>query len=300
MRDGVAALMNGELRKSNWEPWKGLFATIRVVEGTPLFAEQHLAQLLRAAEAIHIAIPDDFKPLNTVLPRKSGRWRWIITPTGFECPFAEETPAAARPDLELLVSPVRVGSANWDARFKTLSYLSHAQARELADPVEALLLNEKGHVASGATSNIFWVLDNCLYTPAHEEGCREGVVRQFLMEHGVAIAPIHVGGWPLVTLDCAQEIFLTNSIRGIMPIHRFSGRTLDSGVTTQLQAIYDDEVARQLREKAERIERMAQALIAKVQERQKSKPHDPAAEADWMFARQNRDGTWVDGDGDPL
>ncbi len=56
------------------------------------------------------------------------------------------------------MAPQRLGSKNWDARHKTLSYLTHWQARREVEGVadEALLLNERGEVATGAMTNVFW------------------------------------------------------------------------------------------------------------------------------------------------
>ena len=86
----------------------------------------------------------------------------------------EEEPLAAVP-VDLSLSQVRVGSQNWDARFKTVNYISRVQAlREARTAGEVVLLNEHREVASAARANIFWRRGKRLYTPAPEAGCRCG------------------------------------------------------------------------------------------------------------------------------
>jgi branched-subunit amino acid aminotransferase/4-amino-4-deoxychorismate lyase len=112
-------------------PWLGVFETLRVVEGTPLFVAEHLAELRRAMETLGLSTAFDPSAARNELPRASGRWRWVVTSAEARTLFSPEEPVM--PVLiEMALSPVRVGSANWDARFKTVSYLSHAQAATTA------------------------------------------------------------------------------------------------------------------------------------------------------------------------
>jgi branched-chain amino acid aminotransferase/4-amino-4-deoxychorismate lyase len=234
------------ISSGEFAPWLGVFETLRVVRGVPLFVAEHYAEMLRAAEALGLAVRFDPAKAAEELPRaESGRWRWIVTAEGTQTLFSrEESPRTA--PVELAVSSVRVGSANWDARFKTVSYLAHAQARRLAKTPEVVLLNEQGHVASAASSNIFWRKGGRLFTPAHETGCRCGVVRGFVLWREKAEA----GHFPLSDLMEADEIFLTNSLRGIVSVSHMAGRTiLDTSTAERLRKAYDDMVTRALEDR---------------------------------------------------
>ena len=223
-----------------FSPWLGVFETVRVIDGKPLFFAWHRAEMVRAMEALGLESETDLDAEAAKLPAKSGRWRWIVTREGTRTLFTEEPPMSAEP-VRLSVSPVRVGSYNWDARFKTVSYLAHAQAASLAEGGEAVLLNEAGEVASASRSNIFWVHGGKLYTPAHEVGCRCGVVRRFVIES----QPVEQGGFSLRVLLEADEIFLTNSMRGIVPVREIGDRRLASyPVAGALRELYDSTIAR--------------------------------------------------------
>jgi branched-chain amino acid aminotransferase/4-amino-4-deoxychorismate lyase len=227
-------------KSAEFAPWLGVFETLRVVSGAALFVEEHYAELRRAAEAL--GLPADFNPVVAAreLPRAtSGRWRWITTADRTWTMYTMEEPQAPAP-IAMAVSPLRVGSANWDARFKTLGYLTHAQARRIATTPEVVLLNEHGHVASAASANIFWRRGDRLFTPAHEAGCRRGVVRKFVLGQ----EKVEAGHFPLNNLLEADEIFLTNSMRGIISVVSVESRAgLQTGMADRLRRIYDEKIA---------------------------------------------------------
>jgi branched-subunit amino acid aminotransferase/4-amino-4-deoxychorismate lyase len=227
----------------DFAPWLGVFETLRVVNGVPLFVAEHRAELGRAMEALGLKSEADFDQAAIGLPPLSGRWRWIVTPEETRTLFSEEETAPAGP-LALSVSPVRVGSCNWDARFKTLSYLSHVQAWQTAATPEVILLNERGHVASASRTNIFWRRGEQVFTPAHEAGCRCGVVRAFVFQR----QKVEAGHFPTSDLLEADEIFLTNSMRGIVSVNGVEGRSLTAfPCADRLREAYAEAVAAQFK-----------------------------------------------------
>jgi branched-subunit amino acid aminotransferase/4-amino-4-deoxychorismate lyase len=223
-------------------PWLGVFETLRVVDGKPLFFAEHRAELARAMEALGLKSEADFEQAAIALPPLSGRWRWIVTPEETRTLFSEEPAVIAEP-VALSVSPVRVGSQNWDARFKTVSYLSHAQAWKTAETPEVVLLNEQGQVASASRGNIFWRRGEKLFTPAHEAGCRCGVVRAFVCQQ----QKVETGYFPLGDLLEADEIFVTNSMKGIVSVNDVPGRSWKAFPSAdKLRQAYAEAVAAQL------------------------------------------------------
>jgi branched-subunit amino acid aminotransferase/4-amino-4-deoxychorismate lyase len=219
-------------------PWLGVFETLRVIDGVPLFVREHRAELRRSATALGLNIQIDFEKACAELPEKSGRWRWIMRGEETAMIFTEEPPAVVRP-IALSISTVRVGSQNWDARFKTVSYLAHIQALRSSSTPEAVLLNEHGEVASAASANIFWRRGSHLYTPAHEAGCRCGIVRGFVLAHEEA----EEGHFSLDELIGADEIFLTNSLRGVISINALEGQArTDFSRADELRLEYEQAV----------------------------------------------------------
>jgi len=222
-------------------PWLGIFETLRVEAGRPLFLEAHWATFCHSAAALGLPVPADLRERAQALPAETGRWRWMATPEETRDLFQVETDAGPE-TYRLEVSAQRVGSHNWDARHKTLSYLTHWQARQAAKKAwgdEAVLLNERNEVASGAMTNIFWVSDGVIHTPDVETGCRDGVVRQWVVRQGGAIPGRH----PLAALVEADEIFVTNSWIGIKPVTAFGGTLPVGPITATLQQRYREAAA---------------------------------------------------------
>jgi 4-amino-4-deoxychorismate lyase len=226
---------------TDFTPWMGVFETLRVVKGSPLFVAEHLTELQRAMKVLGLSSDFDFPKAVTELPKESGRWRWVVTPNETRTIFTAEAGAANEP-VNLSLSDVRVGSHNWDARFKTISHLAYAQAWQSSPTAEALLLNEHGQVASASRGNLFWVKDGQLYTPSHESGCRRGVTRGFVLQRRTG----REGAFPRADLLEADEVFLTNSMRGIVSVSSFQGRTWNQfSFADALRLEYGQAIAKQ-------------------------------------------------------
>jgi branched-subunit amino acid aminotransferase/4-amino-4-deoxychorismate lyase len=70
-----------------------------------------------------------------------------------------------------------------------------------------------------------------LFTPAKDCGCRAGVIRRWVLEQG-GIECREASG-TVEDLMAAQEIFLTNSRIGILPVHDFEGFAFHPGEVTE-------------------------------------------------------------------
>ncbi len=90
---------------------------------------------------------------------------------------------------------------------------------------EALLVNRKGRVPECAQANVFWVKNGKLFTPAR--GMLKGVTRDFVIEL--------VGGQcayrtpTLLELMEADEVFITQTSSGILPVVRIDGEKVGMG-----------------------------------------------------------------------
>lgn len=109
-----------------------------------------------------------------------------------------------------------LGSRKWGG------YASHLVLRARAEALgahEALVTNAAGDVVEGATSNVFAVVDGTLWTPPDASGPRPGVTRHFVLEcarrRGI---PIEMRTLDRGTLASASEVFITSSVREIVPV----------------------------------------------------------------------------------
>jgi branched-chain amino acid aminotransferase len=120
-----------------------------------------------------------------------------------------------------------------DPTAKTGAHLPHVLAvREAraAGAHEALLLDARGFVTEGSSSNVFAVRDGVVRTPPLAAGILAGVTR------GVVIALARAEGVTLEEvplrpsdLEGADEVFLTSTMREILPVTRVGDRAVGAG-----------------------------------------------------------------------
>ncbi|MBM3252414.1 MAG: hypothetical protein FJZ11_06545, partial [Candidatus Omnitrophica bacterium] len=84
---------------------------------------------------------------------------------------------------------------------------------------EAIILNNRGYVSEGSRSNIFLVKDNTVFTPSLSSGCLAGITRKAIFDLAkIYNIKICEGNFTLRDLHTAEEIFLTNSLMGVMAL----------------------------------------------------------------------------------
>jgi branched-chain amino acid aminotransferase len=95
---------------------------------------------------------------------------------------------------------------------------------------EAVLLNQAGHLAEGASTNVFVVRAGKLRTPPLATGILAGITREIVLELAAGLS-IDAGEETLGAEDLrkADEAFLTSSTREIVPIRRVDGQPVGDG-----------------------------------------------------------------------
>jgi branched-chain amino acid aminotransferase len=118
-----------------------------------------------------------------------------------------------------------------------LNYLNNVMAklsarRSGAD--EALLLNHRGLVAEASAANVFILREGVLSTPPASDGALEGITRARVLrlsnELGISAREQSLSRYDLLTAD---EVFLTGSGAGIVPVHSLDGQPLPRGSICQ-------------------------------------------------------------------
>ena len=109
---------------------------------------------------------------------------------------------------------------------------------------EAILLNENGQVAEGATCNLFMVRKGELITPPITENVLEGITRDSVMElarRELGLAPVERPIDRSELYEC-DELFFTGTAVGIAPVVRVDHRPVKDAnigeITRALQQLY--------------------------------------------------------------
>ncbi|MHC4788567.1 MAG: aminotransferase class IV [Planctomycetota bacterium] len=223
----------------------GFFETTRIHQGVPLLLARHLRRLadscretgfggeldleeLKAAVSGLVeenAVAEGYLRITVSRGRYEGRLAELATeePTVLiEARGLDLAPLEAPPLLVLARSPYRRNEGSPLVRHKSLSYqlnvLALADARRRGAD-EALFLNSRGELTEGAISNLFLVKDGAVLTPDVSCGLLPGITRRTVLElcqqeRLVAL----VDAYEERDLRAADEVFCTNSLRGVMPV----------------------------------------------------------------------------------
>ena len=203
----------------------GLFETILLYNGKPIFLDEHLARINKSIEDLALNIDKlekdevfqyldnnkntlEYEVLKIVLSEKNRLFlkrEYTYTEKDYQRAFS------------LNISKVRRNESSIFTFHKTLNYgdniLEKRKSKKLGYD-EPIFLNSKNQITEGATSNIFVVVEDKIYAPKLSCGLLNGIVRQYIISnYDVTEKEIDIE-----FLNNADEIFLTNSLFGIMPV----------------------------------------------------------------------------------
>lgn len=229
----------------------GVFETFRTYEGHPFLLKDHLKRLSHGLKELNIAADLDEEKIRnaiTALLNKNGLkdayCRFNISGGAGEIglqttPYEDATvilfqkelpPSLPLKEKEGVLLQLRRNTPETGERLKSHHYLNNMAAKREIGPSpqqEGIFLTKDGHLCEGITSNLFWVKDEELYTPAVETGLLNGITRQFILALAERMQfQVWEGLFELEGLLGADEVFFTNSVQEIIPVNRIDSMSL--------------------------------------------------------------------------
>jgi len=248
-----------------------VYETMRTAGGQPLELSRHLRRLRRSGDGIGLSIPWSDEELAGTIARTHAAadnpesYVRVVVTRGCG-PLALDPRGSEEPLLVVLVQPlvlpvaaayergisaVIVGitknaGTSIDPAIKSGNYLNNILALRQAIAAggeDAIMCNPEGAVSEGATSNVFMVTEGRVETPHMRTGILPGITRQQVCELATSLGLEVVEKSVLPDgLRAADEVFLTSSVRGIMPVTRLDGARVGDGtagpVTRRLHQAY--------------------------------------------------------------
>lgn len=210
---------------------KGLFETILVKE-KPVFLKEHIERINNASKTLDIKRNIDYKEvLNFIEKNNIKNKAFKITLTDENVIYSTRNISYAKDNYEkgfsLYLSKVLRNSTSKLTFVKSTCYIENIMEKALAKDLgydEPIFLNEKGFLAEGATSNIFFIKDNKILTPKVEVGLLDGIIRQWVIRN----FKVEEGEYTLDDLISSKGIFITNSLLGIMKVCEFKGKKFNN------------------------------------------------------------------------
>jgi branched-subunit amino acid aminotransferase/4-amino-4-deoxychorismate lyase len=215
----------------------GLYETLKLVAGVPVFFEEHVARLDRGLETLGLERPASrvemarqITAISAATEVADGACRVLVTagtPGGIPNLLiqTDQRQFPARPLRVITYEGVRI-RAELKAMTIMQSYLAQ-RAATAAGVDDAILVDDEGRMFEGATSNMFLVRGGGLVTPPAEGAILPGVLRAKVEELGVAAGLTIVEAYARVAdLRADDGMLLTSSVRGIVPVANVDGRDL--------------------------------------------------------------------------
>jgi branched-chain amino acid aminotransferase len=255
-----------------------VYETMRTAGGRPVAFGRHLERLHKSAEGIGLRLPFADAELAELVAQThaaSGNdesyVRIVVTRGRGTGPLMLDTRGATHPTLVVVVQDLVVPppptyergisvvivsltktGGSLDPALKTGNYLGNILATREAitkGAEDAILCNAAGDIAEGATSNVFVYDNGQLRTPSLDAGLLAGITREIVCRLARDL------GYPVIEqavspaeLRGAEEVFLTSSIRGVMPVAIVDEQTIGRGregpVTHAIRLAYEAYLAR--------------------------------------------------------
>jgi len=251
-----------------------IFETIKVVNGTILFWEDHYFRLMSSMRIVRMEIPMEFtmeflegEILKLVeaenLLEATARIRMTVfrdapglyTPEhnaiGYfievsELKNSKYVHANGQHVVDLFkdhyVTPQLLSTLKTTNR--VLNVIAGIFAKE-NDLDNCLLLNSNKQVVEAINGNLFLVKGKTIKTPPLDDGCVKGVLRKQILElvsklDGYTIEEASISPFELQKAD---ELFVTNVIQGVKSITKYRKKNFESDTASRLVTLLNENIA---------------------------------------------------------
>jgi branched-chain amino acid aminotransferase len=225
----------------------GLFETMHASGSRVQFFYEHFDRLIKSMKLLRMEIPVKFsvdtygiqKEISKILVKnkvfKGARVRFTVfrlnggnyAPKTNETGYIIECSEIENDKYELNAKGMLIDlyedmpkPINLFSRIKTTSAIYNVLAgiyKSENSLDECLIINSKGNIIEGISSNIFIVKENLIITPSIREGCLPGIMRQKVIEiarkQGFVVQDDAIV--QIQDIMAADEIFFTNAVKGI-------------------------------------------------------------------------------------
>lgn len=210
----------------------GIFETMSVVNNHIILLEYHLQRLKKGIKflGINLNITKE-EVLNYVKdnPMKNGVLKIIVSENNivWQCRENNYSDDKYKKGFSVALSSVIRNETSPFTYIKSLNYGDNILEKRKAALIgydEPIFLNTEGQLTEGATTNIFFIKNNKIITPELSCGMLDGTIRKYIINR-YDVEERVVYPYDINDFD---EMFLTNSLMGIMPVYKFEDKIFKS------------------------------------------------------------------------
>lgn len=262
-----SSFLNGENRSFLFGD--GVFESVRIMNGKPLFWNEHLERLQFAMDRLFLEQPsDDFERLisesvPSIISKeriRDARMRITIfrDSTGLYTPDEltsswyviikenEKQETDIADELKVVFFSDMHKENSLVSRIKTTSSLLYVMAgihANMNGAQESIILNPEGRIVESHTSNLFIFKSGIFQTPPLSEGCIDGVMRRQLI--GIMNRKgLELREQPITKADLmnADELLLSNVMSWVRNVNEFSNKSYSSEWAPKLNTMIMESV----------------------------------------------------------
>lgn len=160
-------------------------------------------------------------------------------------PIEQELTSFNSGGLQIGLFTGAVKSCDKLSNLKTTSAILYSMAARYAKDQnwdDALVKNSNGKIADSSIANIFIVHKNEILTPPLSDGPVNGVMRKFLIENlseWLSLKGLELKERSLSEADLlnADEVFLTNAVRGVRWVEKFRDKTYAKQTVSEISSL---------------------------------------------------------------
>ena len=204
----------------------GLVETMRVRDGRIPFLERHLARLERSLG--ELGLPKPSQDVAALVKPFAGTGDAVLR---VEVRGGRASLTVREPPLPGAPTVITASEPHQPYPHKTTErdcFTDAGREAEVAEAEDALLVTPEGWVAEGTAWNVFWWDGALLHTPALDLGILPGVGRARALE---LVERAEQGRYRKQAL-AGKSLFLTNAVRGIVPIASLDGASVPADPRT--------------------------------------------------------------------
>ena len=242
----------------------GVFETVKIINNKILFLEDHYFRLMSSMRVVRMEIPMNFTmeyfeeqilsvvSANSLSASSRARITVYRNDGGYYLPLNNT--------VSFLIHAVSIQNTSYSiekqhyevdlykdfyvtkqllSSIKTTNKIINITGSIFADENgldNCLMLNDSKNVVEALQGNIFMLLGNKLITPPVSDGCLNGVMRKQILNLAKKLEKLEVVEEPISPFDLqkADELFITNVIKGIQPITQYRKKSFVTTVSNQL------------------------------------------------------------------
>lgn len=228
-----------------------VFETVKIVNGKILFLEDHYFRLMSSMRVIRMEIPMNFtmeyleEQIQVLIKKNDLEASARVRITVYRNDGGYYLPQNNTISFLMKAAPLEnKGYLLNEQEYEVDLYKDFYVARQLLSSIKTtnrlinvtgsiyanengldncILLNDSKNVVEALQGNIFMLMGNKLITPPVSEGCLNGVMRKQILSLAKKIEGIETAEEIISPFDLqkADELFITNVIKGVQPITKY-------------------------------------------------------------------------------